>query len=111
MAAVFKLPIVFVCENNDYASTSRAEKMVSGGSMAARAKAYGIPGYFIDGSNVLEVLEIVHEAVERARSGHGPAIVENDTYRYRGHFQGDRQKYRSRMKSTCPEEPRPYRPV
>jgi acetoin:2,6-dichlorophenolindophenol oxidoreductase subunit alpha len=95
MAAVFKLPIIFVCENNGYASTSPSEKMVSGGSVAGRAKAYGIPGYITDGSDVLEVLDVVHEAVERARSGHGPAIVENETYRYKGHFEGDRQKYRS----------------
>lgn len=95
MAAVFNLPIIFVCENNGYASTSPAEKMVAGGSVANRAKAYGIPGYITDGSNVLEVVEIVHEAVERARSGNGPAIVENETYRYKGHFEGDRQKYRT----------------
>jgi len=95
MAAVFKLPIVFVCENNGYASTSPAEKMVAGGSVAGRSKAYGIPGYITDGSNVLEVLEVVQEAVERARSGNGPSIVENETYRYKGHFEGDRQKYRS----------------
>ena len=95
MAAVFKLPIVFVCENNGYASTSPADKMVAGGSVAGRSKAYGIPGYITDGSNVLEVLEVMHEAVERARSGNGPSIVENETYRYKGHFEGDRQKYRS----------------
>jgi TPP-dependent pyruvate/acetoin dehydrogenase alpha subunit len=95
MAAVFKLPIIFVCENNGYASTSPAEKMVAGGSVAGRAKAYGIPGYITDGSNVLEVLEVVHEAVERARSGTGPSIVENETYRYKGHFEGDRQHYRT----------------
>jgi pyruvate dehydrogenase E1 component alpha subunit len=95
MAAVFRLPVIFVCENNGYASTSPAEKMVAGGSVANRAKAYGIPGYITDGSNVLEVLEVVHEAVERARSGNGPSIVENETYRYKGHFEGDRQKYRT----------------
>jgi pyruvate dehydrogenase E1 component alpha subunit len=95
MAAVFKLPIIFVCENNGYASTSPAANMVAGGSVAGRAKAYGIPGYITDGSNVLEVLEVVHEAVERARSGNGPSLVENETYRYKGHFEGERQKYRS----------------
>jgi TPP-dependent pyruvate/acetoin dehydrogenase alpha subunit len=95
MAAVFKLPIVFVCENNRYASTSPAEKMVAGGSVANRAHAYGIPGFITDGSNVLAVLEAVQEAVDRARSGKGPTIVENETYRYKGHFEGDRQKYRS----------------
>ena len=95
MAAVFKLPIVFVCENNRYASTSPAEKMIAGGSVANRAHAYGIPGFITDGSNVLAVLEAVQEAVDRARSGKGPTIVENETYRYKGHFEGDRQKYRT----------------
>jgi pyruvate dehydrogenase E1 component alpha subunit len=95
MAAVFKLPIVFVCENNQWASTSPAEKMVAGGSVAGRAHAYGIPGFINNGSNVLEVLETVQEAVDRARSGKGPSIVENETYRYKGHFEGDRQKYRT----------------
>ncbi len=95
MAAVFKLPIIFVCENNGYASTSPSEKMIAGGTVAGRAKAYGIPGYITDGSNVLEVLEVVSEAVEFARDGNGPAIVENETFRYKGHFEGDRQKYRT----------------
>ncbi|MFC1670362.1 thiamine pyrophosphate-dependent dehydrogenase E1 component subunit alpha [Spirochaetota bacterium] len=95
IAAVFKLPIVFVCENNRYASTSPAEKMVAGGSVANRAHAYGIPGYITDGSDVQAVLETVQEAVDRARSGKGPTIVENETLRYKGHFEGDRQKYRT----------------
>ena len=95
MAAVFKLPIVFVCENNRWASTSPAEKMVAGGSVAGRANGYGIPGFITDGSKVLDVLEAVTEAVERARSGKGPTIVETETYRYKGHFEGDRQKYRT----------------
>jgi len=95
MAAVFKLPIVFVCENNMYASTSPAEKMVAGGSIAGRAHAYGIPGFITDGSNVLGVLEVAQEAVDRARSGNGPSIVETETYRYKGHFEGDKQKYRT----------------
>ena len=95
MAAVFKLPIVYVCENNRWAATSPAEKMVAGGSIANRANAYGIPGYTVDGSNVLDVLDAVTEAIERARSGKGPTIVETETYRYKGHYEGDRQKYRT----------------
>jgi pyruvate dehydrogenase E1 component alpha subunit len=95
MAAVFKLPIVFVCENNRYASTSPAEKMVAGGSVANRAHAYGIPGVINDGSNVLAVRESVAEAVQRARKGFGPSIIENETYRYKGHYEGDRQRYRT----------------
>ncbi len=95
MAAIFKLPIVFVCENNRYASTSPAEKMIAGGSVAGRAHGYGIPGFITDGSDVLGVMEAVQEAVDRARSGKGPSIVENETYRYKGHFEGDKQKYRT----------------
>ena len=103
MAAVFKLPIIFVCENNRYASTSPAEKMVAGGSIANRAHAYGIPGAINDGSNVLAVRESVAEAVKRAREGFGPSIIENETYRYKGHFEGDRQRYRT------PDEIQEYR--
>ena len=103
MAAVFKLPIVFVCENNRYASTSPAEKMVAGGSIANRAHSYGIPGAINDGNNVLAVRESVAEAVKRARKGFGPSIIENETYRYKGHFEGDRQRYRT------PDEIQHYR--
>jgi len=86
---------VYVCENNRWASTSPAEKMVAGGSIAGRARSYGIPGYSVDGSKVLDVMDAVTEAIERARSGKGPTIVETETYRYKGHFEGDRQKYRT----------------
>jgi pyruvate dehydrogenase E1 component alpha subunit len=95
MAAIFKLPIIFVCENNLYASTTPSNFALAGGSVANRAQAYGIPGYTTDGNNVLEVREIVQEAVMRARKGKGPSLVENKTYRYRGHFEGDPQKYRT----------------
>ena len=95
MAAIWKLPVVFVCENNLYASTTPASYSVSGGSVAGRAPAYGIPGYETNGNEVLEVRKTVAQAVKRARQGKGPSIVENKTYRYRGHFEGDPQKYRT----------------
>lgn len=95
MAAIWKLPVIFVCENNLYASTTAATYALAGGSVAARAAAYGIPGLSVDGNDVLEVRKTVGEAVERAREGKGPSIVENRTYRYRGHFEGDPQRYRS----------------
>ncbi|MBN2033080.1 MAG: thiamine pyrophosphate-dependent dehydrogenase E1 component subunit alpha [Deltaproteobacteria bacterium] len=95
MAAIWKLPVIFVCENNQYASTTSISYSLAGGSIAGRACAYGIPGYTANGNDVLEVREIVGRAVLRARSGEGPSIVENKTYRYRGHFEGDPQKYRS----------------
>lgn len=94
MATIWKLPIVFVCENNLYASTTPSVYSLAGGSVAARACAYGIEGVAADGNDVLEVRKVVGEAVARARKGEGPTIVENRTYRYRGHFEGDPQKYR-----------------
>ncbi len=96
MAAVFKLPVVFVCENNRYASTTPADNMLAGGSVAGRACAYGIPGVSVDGNDVLAVRAAAAEAVARARGGKGPSILENRTYRYRGHYEGDPQKYRSK---------------
>jgi pyruvate dehydrogenase E1 component alpha subunit len=95
MAAVYKLPVIFLCENNLYAATSPATQFLAGGSVAGRAKAYGIPGYAADGNDVLDVRKTVAKAVRRARQGKGPSIVENQTYRYSGHFQGEPQKYRT----------------
>jgi len=95
MCAIWKLPVIFVCENNMYASTTPATYTLAGGSIAKRASAYGIPGYVVDGNDVMEVREMVSRAVKRARQGKGPSIVENRTYRFRGHFEGDPQKYRS----------------
>jgi pyruvate dehydrogenase E1 component alpha subunit len=95
MAAIWKLPVVFVCENNLYASTTPAEYSLAGSSIAGRAAAYGIPGSVVNGNDILEVRNAVGKAVKRAREGKGPSIVENQTYRYRGHFEGDPQKYRT----------------
>lgn len=95
MAAIWKLPVIFVCENNLYASTTSSSYSLAGGTVAGRASAYGIPGRAVDGNDIVEVRKAVSEAVQRARSGQGPSIVENKTYRYRGHFEGDPQKYRS----------------
>ena len=79
MAAIWKLPVIFVCENNLYASTTPADYSLAGGSIAGRASAYGIPGYNANGNDILEVREIVGKAVKRARDGKGPSIVENKT--------------------------------
>ena len=95
MAAAFKLPVLFVCENNFYASTTPSSHTLAGGSVAERAKGYGMPGVAVDGNDLLAVRQAVEEAVARARKGEGPSIVENQTYRYRGHFEGDPQKYRT----------------
>ncbi|HDR14753.1 MAG TPA: thiamine pyrophosphate-dependent dehydrogenase E1 component subunit alpha [Desulfobacteraceae bacterium] len=95
MAAIWKLPVLFVCENNLYASTTRSSYSLAGGSVAARACAYGIDGRKVDGNNLIEVRKTVRESVEKARAGGGPSILENLTYRYRGHFEGDPQGYRT----------------
>ena len=95
MAAIWNLPVIFVCENNLYASTTPAKYALAVGSVADRATAYGIPGLVADGNDILGVRKTVAKAVKRAREGKGPSIVENKTYRYRGHFEGDPQKYRT----------------
>ncbi len=95
MAAIWNLPVVFICENNLYASTTPASYALAGGSVAGRAKAYGLPGHTVDGNDVLAVREAAQCSVARARGGRGPSIIENMTYRFRGHFEGDPQKYRS----------------
>ncbi len=109
MAAIWKLPVIFVCENNRYASTTPVTYSLAGGSVAKRGKAYDIPGYSIDGNDVLEVRKVVGKAVKRARRGKGPSIIENITYRYRGHFEGDPQKYRS--EKEIEEEERKNDPI
>jgi TPP-dependent pyruvate/acetoin dehydrogenase alpha subunit len=96
MASIWKLPILFVCENNQYASTTSVHYSTSVKSVALRAKAYGIPGKSVEGNHILEVREAALEAVKRARHGDGPTLLENMTYRMRGHFEGDPQRYRTK---------------
>ena len=85
LASVWKLPIVFVCENNQYALSTSYRDTTSVDQVAERASAYGIPGRTIDGNDVVEVHDAVREAVERARAGDGPSLVEAMTYRWGGH--------------------------
>ncbi len=85
LAAVWKLPIVYLCENNQYALSTATARTTAGESIAARAAAYEIPGVRVDGNDVLAVYEAVREAVTRARRGEGPTLVEAVTYRWGGH--------------------------
>ena len=85
LASVWKLPVVFICENNQYALSTSYRDTTSVDQVAERASAYGIPGRTIDGNDVVEVYEAVREAVERARAGEGPALIEAMTYRWGGH--------------------------
>lgn len=94
MAAIWDLPVVFVCENNLYGLTGPAEEMLSVKDVAARATSYDIPGVVVDGNDVLDVYEAVGEAVKRARQGGGPSLIEAKTYRLKGHFVGDPCVYR-----------------
>jgi TPP-dependent pyruvate/acetoin dehydrogenase alpha subunit len=96
LAALWRLPVVFLCENNRWASTTAHALSAAGGSIAARAAAYGIPGESVDGNDVLAVQGAVGRAVERARRGDGPSLVEAHTIRWVGHFEGDAQAYRTR---------------
>jgi TPP-dependent pyruvate/acetoin dehydrogenase alpha subunit len=96
LAALWQVPVVFVCENNFWASTTAHDLSTAGGSIAARAAGYGIPGVTVDGNDVLAVYGAMDAAVSRARAGQGPSLVEARTVRFLGHFEGDPQGYRSR---------------
>jgi pyruvate dehydrogenase E1 component alpha subunit len=107
MAAIWKLPVVFICENNQYGMSGPAAKMTSVKPISVRAVAYGMPGETVDGNDVLAVYRAIGKAVEWARSGQGPSLVENVTYRWRGHSKSDRNVYRTqeeieRWKQRCP---------
>jgi TPP-dependent pyruvate/acetoin dehydrogenase alpha subunit len=96
LAALWKLPVVFVCENNQYSMGMAVTKAWSVASLEPRAAAYGMPYIKVDGMDVLAVRDALLEAVERAREGNGPTLVESVTYRFRGHSQADPAYYRTR---------------
>jgi len=95
LASAWKLPVIFICENNQYGISLHQSKHQNINDVADRAAAYGIPGVVVDGNDVMAVYEAVGEAVKRARAGEGPTLIECKTYRWRGHFEGDPQVYRS----------------
>jgi TPP-dependent pyruvate/acetoin dehydrogenase alpha subunit len=89
MAAVWDVPVVFVCENNLYATEMPFANATKNTNVASRAAAYGMPGIQVDGNDVLDVYQKAGEAIERARSGGGPTLLECLTYRWFGHHEGD----------------------
>ena len=95
-AAVKSLPVVFVCENNQFAQYTARELTTSVTDLSVRAAAYGLPGRTVDGNDVLAVRAAAAEAVGRARSGEGPTLLVMETYRFGGHFVGDMEAYRDR---------------
>jgi pyruvate dehydrogenase E1 component alpha subunit len=96
LAAIWKLPVVFICENNKYGMSFSTEKSMAVENVADRASAYGIPGVTVDGNDVEAVYDAVQTAVDRARAGEGPTLVENLTYRWKGHSKSDKNLYRTR---------------
>ncbi len=96
IAALWKLPVIFVCENNHYAISTSVETSTAMGTFYQRAAGYGVPGVRVNGNDVLEVYAAAKEAIDRARRGEGPTFIECDTYRLRGHHEGDEQTYRTK---------------
>ena len=94
LAAVWNLPVIFFCENNQYASTTSVRTVMKIEDIADRAAGYGMPGVVVDGNDVLAVHSAVLHWAEHARRGGGPVLIEAKTYRMRGHFVGDPQVYR-----------------
>ncbi len=89
LASIWKLPIVFVCENNMYGVNTLTSYSMAAENVADRAAAYSMPGEVADGNNLFTVYETAEKAVKRARKGQGPSLIEFQTYRWRGHFEGD----------------------
>jgi pyruvate dehydrogenase E1 component alpha subunit len=110
LAALWRLPVVYLCENNGYAELTPASVHSAGPGLAARGAAYGIAVEEVDGTDALAVREVVAGAVERSRRDEGPVLVEARTHRWHGHFEGDQQRYRSREELFNPELERDYFP-
>ena len=96
LASIWKLPVIFICENNQYGMSGPVKEMINIEDIADRAASYGIPGKVVDGNDVFDTMNGVSEAVERARNGEGPSIIEAKTYRSKGHSKSDAKKYRTR---------------
>ena len=112
IAAAFKLPVIYVCENNLYGVGTYQPGVRNIEDIADRAIGYGMPGVIVDGNDVLAVFEAVSAAVDRARAGEGPSLIEAKTYRWRTHFEGEPDTYRppEEVESWLKREPiAPYR--
>jgi TPP-dependent pyruvate/acetoin dehydrogenase alpha subunit len=96
LAALWRLPVVYVCENNLYAMSTAVHEAFPIEHIADRARAYGMPGVCVDGMDVVAIVEAVRAATERARTGRGPSLIECKTYRFLGHSKSDQRVYRSR---------------
>lgn len=96
LASVWELPVIFVCQNNEYAESTPRQVHQRVRDIASRAAGYELPGIVVDGMDVLAVRDVVAESVDRARTGGGPTLVEAKTYRFLGHYVGDAEAYRTK---------------
>ena len=96
MAALWKLPVLFVCENNQYGMSMHVERATAKLPIAQRAEGYGMPWQYIDGNDLLLVYETMKHAIGSVRQGDGPVLIETETYRYFGHSKSDRNLYRTK---------------
>ena len=95
-SGLWKLPVIFFCENNLYGEGTPQDQQAPVADLAIRASSYAMPGVTVDGNDVLAVYEATKAAVDRARAGGGPTLIEGKTYRQRGHYEGDPMVYRSK---------------
>jgi len=109
LAAVWKLPVIFICENNLFGISVPTTESTSVEDISVRATSYNIPGYTVDGNDVLAIDEVFAKAVARAKAGDGPTLIECKTYRWLGHWTGDPQVYRSREEVEAWKEKDPIR--
>ncbi|MBI0579865.1 thiamine pyrophosphate-dependent dehydrogenase E1 component subunit alpha [Neobacillus cucumis] len=96
LAAIWNLPIIFVCENNKFSESTPIKNHQRVDRIVKRAEGYGIPGVFVNGMDVEEVVKVTSDAVNHARNGRGPSLIEADTYRFLGHYVGDQVEYRNK---------------
>ncbi|MEE4452638.1 thiamine pyrophosphate-dependent dehydrogenase E1 component subunit alpha [Novosphingobium resinovorum] len=107
LASVWKLPVIFVCQNNGFAEHTRYENGTSVDFIAKRAAGYGMPGYTVDGNDPLDVYAHAHAAIERARAGEGPTLLECKTFRFMGHVFGDNDAYMAKEEKAAAIEADP----
>lgn len=104
-ASILNLPVIFVCENNQFGEGTTHKYASASETIAERASAYNMPGVYVDGMNVVEVYDAAKEAIDRAKNGDGPTLIECDTYRKYGHFEGDEQKVKSKDDRNADRNP------
>ncbi|MCF7947513.1 MAG: thiamine pyrophosphate-dependent dehydrogenase E1 component subunit alpha [Spirochaetia bacterium] len=107
IASIWKLPVIFICENNQYGMTTAVDSVTSVKDIAVRAAGYDMPGEVVDGNDVFAMEKAVKKAIKRAQDGEGPTLIEAKTYRWKGHWTGDPEVYRTRdeveeWKTKCP---------